>query len=93
MTISETVRHNIQRFRDAWLNAKPGRTKMELCASVGISRRFWDDVEDGHKKPSITTLERMADALGVTVRDLLDESGALPSKKQRREPVGARRAG
>lgn len=66
------VSQNIRQFREA-----SGKTKSELCRSIGMSRAYWDDVEAGRKEATVSTLERMAEALGVTVRDLLTE----PRKK------------
>jgi transcriptional regulator with XRE-family HTH domain len=61
------VTSNIRRLRE-----ESGKTKTELCLSIGMSRAFWDDIENGNKEPSISTLERIATALGVTVTDLIE---------------------
>src|SRR2546425_2456898 len=49
------VGRNIQRLRE-----KSGKTKSDLSASIGMSRKFWDDVENGNKEASISSLERIA---------------------------------
>ena len=67
------VGRNIQRLRE-----KSGKTKSDLSASIGMSRKFWDDVENGNKEASISSLERIATALAVTVSDLTEE----PSKRR-----------
>lgn len=78
----EVVRRNIRDLRE-----RSGKTKTELCRSIGMSRRFWDDVEDGNKEPSMSSLVRIAEALDVTVRDLLTEPRP---KRDRRELVRTR---
>jgi transcriptional regulator with XRE-family HTH domain len=77
----EILRTNIQRFR-----LRSGRTKSDLCRSIGMSRTFWDDIESGNKEPSVSSLDRIAGALGVTVLDLLTEP-----RKAKRELTGAKR--
>lgn len=71
--LRDTVSANIRRLRE-----KSGKTKAELCRSIDMSRRFWDDLENGTKEPSVTTLQRIAKALDVEVGDLLDE----PAKRK-----------
>jgi transcriptional regulator with XRE-family HTH domain len=98
MKTGDTVRRNIRRLRE-----ESGRTKTDLCASINMSRRFWDDVENGVKEPSITTLERIAEALDVTLQILLTEPSSSGQqnpngnghkssngRKKRREPAGAK---
>jgi XRE family transcriptional regulator, regulator of sulfur utilization len=80
------VGDNVKRLREA-----AEKSKSELCRESGISRSYWDEVEDGSKDPTVFTLERMASALGVTVHDLI----AAPNgngRKRSREPVGARKS-
>jgi transcriptional regulator with XRE-family HTH domain len=82
----QIVAENIRRFREA-----SGKTKTELCASIGMSRAFWDDVENGTKEPSVSTLERIASALSTTVRELVTEpelafsQSAVPPAKPKRK--------
>lgn len=68
------------------LRLQSGKSMGVLCESIGMSRRFWHDVENGLKEPSVSTLQRIAKALGVTVRDLLTER-----KGRKGELVGGRK--
>jgi transcriptional regulator with XRE-family HTH domain len=77
----EIVRTNIRELRE-----RSGKTKSELCASIGMSRRFWDDVESGAKEPSVSSLDRIAEALGVTIHDLLQPH--KPKRSRERELAG-----
>lgn len=67
------VGRNIQRLREE-LFKKHGKTVTEICASIGMSRAFWADIENGRKEASISTLERIAGVLGVSASDLLSDN-------------------
>src|SRR5688572_1252665 len=55
------------------------RTRQELADESGLSLRFLADVEAGKANPSLGSLHALADALGVTVVQLLaDEARAAP---------------
>jgi transcriptional regulator with XRE-family HTH domain len=58
------VGENIRRIRGE-------RSIMDLCADIGMSRAFWYDIEAGEKAATVDTLQRIADALGVGVQDLV----------------------
>jgi transcriptional regulator with XRE-family HTH domain len=75
---------NIRYFRE-----RSGKTMTALCASVGMSRAFWTDLEKGNKEPSISTLERIATALEVTIHDLLSERklNGNSGTRKRKEPA------
>lgn len=77
--IKFVVGRNIRRLRES-----SEETLTDLCASIGMSRAFWGKIEKGEQEPSISTLERIASALNVTVHDLLSESG---NGHKKREPV------
>ena len=50
-----------------------GMTLEEAARTAGLgSRQAWHVVESGKQSPRLTTLERMAKALRVRARDLLD---------------------
>jgi transcriptional regulator with XRE-family HTH domain len=48
------------------------RTLEETAKSAGISKPFLSQVERGHATPSLTSLNGIASALGVTVKYLVD---------------------
>src|SRR5437016_3481179 len=54
---------------------------------IPISRPYWYEIEQGVCNPSITNLVVVAEALGVSLRDLLEEA-----PKPKRDPGGGRRA-
>lgn len=48
-----------------------GLSKMQLAERAGVDRVQLTDIEKGRKTGSVATLKRLADALGVTIDDLL----------------------
>lgn len=64
--VSQSLAEALRRFRTgrSW-------TLDELAARSGVSRRLIIQVEQGDANPSIGTLLRLADALGVTLTDLI----------------------
>lgn len=54
MLISETFR-----------NLRKGRTLKDITHQAGVSIGFWSDVERGRAFPSITTLKKIAENLGL----------------------------
>jgi DNA-binding XRE family transcriptional regulator len=55
----------IQRLRQ-----KKGLTQEQFAAEIHISRNYLGYVESGKKKPTVTMLKKIADGLGVKVKDL-----------------------
>ena len=50
-----------------------GITAREVAEKAGMHPVMWSDVERGkNTNPTLSTLRRIADALGVTVGDLVD---------------------
>ena len=47
-------------------------SQMELSRRSGVSQSFINDLEAGTKQPTLTTLNKLANALEVQVTDLLD---------------------
>jgi transcriptional regulator with XRE-family HTH domain len=66
--VSQSLADAVRRFRAArsW-------TLDDLAARSGVSRRLVVQIEQGEANPSIGTLLRLADALGVTLTDLVTE--------------------
>ncbi|AMA74328.1 hypothetical protein ACH33_16935 [Aneurinibacillus sp. XH2] len=48
-------------------------SQLELFKRSGVSQSHIHYLESGNKQPTITILRKLADALGVTVAELLDE--------------------
>ncbi|AWS46345.1 helix-turn-helix domain-containing protein [Streptosporangium sp. 'caverna'] len=68
-TITAAVANNVRAQR-----AHRQMTLDELAARSGVSRGMLVQVEQGRTNPSINTLTRIADALGVTVARIVDVS-------------------
>lgn len=52
----------------------------DLAAKAGISVSYLSEIERGSKKPSLRTLEKLAQALHITQGQLLDENDAVMQK-------------
>ncbi len=63
--------------------ASRGWTLNELAARSGISRRMLINVEQGATNPSIATLLRLSDALGLGLPTLIDVGGVGPVRVHR----------
>lgn len=66
--LSAQIGRRLQQIREA-----DGATMATLAARSGIGRATLSRAERGTRSPSLDTLARVADALGVPVRSLLDE--------------------
>ena len=65
-----------QRHRRGW-------TQQELADVAGLSRRCVAGAESGERMPHPLTVVRLADALGVRVRDLVHPHSALAARMRR----------
>lgn len=57
------------------LREAAGLSQNELARRAGVSQSGLSYIESGEKSPSVDTLLRIADALGVTVSELLNAQG------------------
>ncbi|PTJ92077.1 helix-turn-helix domain-containing protein [Staphylococcus simulans] len=48
-------------------------TQSELATKMGISQSYLSDIENGRKNPSIKTVKKLADSLGLSVTDLFND--------------------
>lgn len=69
-SMSPTARQFGKRLRA--LREAAGRSQADLAARAGLSRVFVNQLEAGTRDPSLSTLTRLAKALGVTLSALLD---------------------
>jgi len=58
-----TLRHNLKLSQSA------------LAAQCGVTQQFIQRIEKGHVNPSLRTVRKIADALGVTVDELIGKAG------------------
>ena len=59
-----------QRLRD--LRIKAGLTQNDLGFKTGIDRSYLSNIETGDRNVSIDIMEKLAEALGVPMRDLFE---------------------
>lgn len=64
--IQKTVGRNVRQARKA-----VGLSQEALADEAGIDRTYVSGVERGVRNPTVTILDRLAKALGVTPADLL----------------------
>lgn len=60
---------------------KAGLTQQEVATRAGVGQSHINELERGNTNITIKTLCRMADRLGVDVRELLPEGPSLPPTK------------
>ena len=65
---SESARlgKNLKRSR-----TQKGMTQGDIVRALGVSRSFISNIENGKTNPTLSTIKRIADALGVSVDKLL----------------------
>ncbi len=57
---------NIRRIRLA-----KDMTQGDLCRKLGLDRAYMSNIESGKKNPTLSTIERIAKALGVSIEELM----------------------
>ena len=63
---SEKLGNNLKRIR-----TKKGITQGDIARSLGVSRGFVSNIENGKTNPTLATIARLANAIGVTSGELL----------------------
>lgn len=56
---------NVKKAREA-----TGFTQVKVASEVGISDRYYQEIEAGKSIPNVVTAQRIAKALGKTVEEL-----------------------
>ena len=46
-------------------------TQGDICRKLGVDRAYISNVENGNKNPTLSTITKLAKALGVSVDELL----------------------
>lgn len=54
-----------------------GMTQEQLALDCGMERSYVSDLERGQRNPSVRALGRLAEALGIEPKALLDPASAL----------------
>lgn len=65
-TISEKLGANVRRIR-----LEKGFTQKDFCKKVGLDAAYLSNIENGNMNPTVTTVEKIAKALGVSNEDLI----------------------
>ena len=68
MDVKKRLGTNLRRLREA-----KGLSQEAFAFEAGIHRTYVSDIERGARNPTITVVENLALALGVTASDLLRE--------------------
>jgi transcriptional regulator with XRE-family HTH domain len=53
---------------------KARMTQQELADTVGTTREYISNIENGHKVPSFDMLDKLAKALNLSVKDLIKDT-------------------
>ncbi|CAM8643381.1 couple_hipB, transcriptional regulator, y4mF family [Sphingobium cupriresistens] len=69
MDVVELLGANLRHYRKL-----KGVTQEQLALDAGMERSYVSDLERGTRNPSVRALGRLADALGIEPKLLLDES-------------------
>ena len=56
--------------RIAYLRKKKGMSQLDLSLAADMSKSHLSDLECGRRNPSLTTMGKLARALGVTLEEL-----------------------
>ena len=62
------------------IRERKGLSQRALAAKAKMSQTFLSNVESGKADPSLSTLTRLAKALGVTVSELVKEPNPKPRR-------------
>lgn len=65
-SISKKLGENLRKIREA-----KGISQADICRITGMDRGYISRVENGTRNPTISNLEKIAKALGVTPDELL----------------------
>lgn len=57
---------NIRKIR-----IKKGMTQIDLCRKLEVDRAYMSKIENGKKNPTLSTIEHIAEVLGVSSNELL----------------------
>jgi transcriptional regulator with XRE-family HTH domain len=63
---SKKLGQNMKRIRVA-----KQMTQGDICRKLGVDRAYISNVESGNKNPTLSTITKLAKALGVSVDELL----------------------
>jgi transcriptional regulator with XRE-family HTH domain len=85
MDIGEQLQYIIDKIKS--IRIKKGISQMELSLRSNLSQSFIVNIEKGKKQPSVLTLIRIAEALGVNPQDFFPESINFDTKEHTKEKI------
>ena len=85
MDITERLQFVVDRIKSIRVNK--GVAQMELSLRSNLSQSFIANIEKGKKQPSVVTLIKIADALGVNPQDFFPEPIDSDTKEQAKEKI------
>lgn len=62
---AEKLAKNMKRIREA-----KGMSQGDICRALDLDRGFISSIENAKRNPTLSTIEKIASALGVSVGDL-----------------------
>lgn len=68
-TVSKKIGQNLRKIRES-----KGITQEQLALSAGLNRAYIGYIERGERNPSTNTLVKIAKALKISPKDLLDNN-------------------
>lgn len=57
----------------------------DICRALGVDRAYISTIESGKQNPTLATIEKIAQALGVSVDELLKQTYERPSTLGKRQ--------
>ena len=85
MDIGERLQYVVDKIKS--IRIKKGISQMELSFRSNLSQSFIANIEKGKKQPSVLTLIRIADALGVNPQDFFPELFDFDTKEKAKEKI------
>jgi len=85
MDIGEQLLYVIDKIKS--IRTQKGVSQMELSLRSNLSQSFIANLEKGTKQPSVLTLIRIADALGVSPQDFFPEHFNIDEKERAKEKI------
>ena len=64
--ISKKLGQNLKKIRE-----QKGMTQGDICRALNLDRGYISSIEGGKRNPTLSTLKKLADALKVSVDELL----------------------
>ncbi len=66
MALSKKLGENLRKWRE-----KKDMSQVDLATALGVDRAYISNIENGRMNPTLSTLEKIAGALGISSSELL----------------------